>query len=172
MNNGKYNIDILNEICGYLREGDTARTAAAKAGIHEDTYYEWIKVHPEFSEAVKRAQAEHKQKEFGEILDSAKKSLKILVEGTEYDEVETEYGTDKNGNVYIKHQKTKKKKILPNPTSVIFALTNRDPENWKNRYSTEQDVKVRGDTETKVSLSKVPDDLLEQVVKAIRGESD
>ncbi len=172
MNNGKYNIDILNEICGYLRDGDTARTAAAKAGIHEDTYYEWIKVHPEFSEAVKRAQEEYKQKEYGEILNSAKKSLKVLVEGTEYEEVETEYGTDKNGNVYIKHQRTKKKQIQPNPTAVIFALTNREPESWKNRYSTDAEIKVQGDTETRVSLESVPDDLLEQVVKAIKGESD
>lgn len=172
MNNGKYGAEIINEICGYLRDGDTARTAVAKAGLSESTFYQWQIDHPEFSDAVKRAQEEYKQKEFGEILNSAKKSLRVLVEGTEYDEVETEYGTDKNGNVYIKHQKTKKKKILPNPTSVIFALTNRDPENWKNRYSTEQDVKVQGDTETRLSLSKVPDDLLEQVVKAIRGESD
>lgn len=174
MNNGKYNAEIVAEICGYLAEGETARNAASRAGIHEDTYYDWLNTHPEFSVAVKDAKEQFRQWENTQLLESAKKSLRVLIEGVEYDEVTTEFKPNpKDPNTpVVKQQKRVRKKILPSTTAVIFTLTNRDPENWKNRYSTEQDVKVQGDTETRVSLSKVPDDLLEQVVKAIRGESD
>lgn len=170
----KYNEERVEIIAASIAAGDSIKVAAAKAGINLDTFFEWRKSKPEFSDRVKEAKAEYEKWLMEGILKDAQKSLKILINGEEYEETRTEYEEDPSDKEKprIKKQIVTTKRVLPNPTAVIFALTNRDPENWKNRYSTEQDVKVQGDTETRLSLSKVPDDLLEQVVKAIRGESD
>lgn len=58
MNNGKYNDEIAAKICEIIADGSPNKFAAHANGISEDTFYEWMKVHPEFSEQVKKAQAE------------------------------------------------------------------------------------------------------------------
>jgi hypothetical protein len=58
MNNGKYKPETVDKICKFLRMGSTARGACGYAGICEDTYYDWIKNHSEFSELVKKAKDE------------------------------------------------------------------------------------------------------------------
>lgn len=52
---GKYTPEMVAEIIKHLEVGHTDKDACALAGISQDTFYEWIKVHPEFSEAVKKA---------------------------------------------------------------------------------------------------------------------
>ena len=61
------------------------------------------------------------------------------------------------------------KKAAPNPTAIIFALTNRDPENWKNRQTTDINANVKAENTNKPDLSGIPDDLLEQVLNKING---
>jgi hypothetical protein len=45
-----------------MARGMTARSFCGKIDIHEDTFYEWVKVHEDFSEAYKRGKV--KQEEF------------------------------------------------------------------------------------------------------------
>ena len=64
----------------------------------------------------------------------ARSGLAKLLDVFEYEEEHIEYVDDpKNpGHPKIKSKKIISKKIMPNPTAVIFALTNRDPANFKH----------------------------------------
>lgn len=169
----KYTPERIARICKAIEDGETNETAAKLGGIHIATFCEWQKTKPEFAEAVKRAKEAYEEWERNGILADAKKSLKTLICGQEYDEVKTEYEQDpKNPNQpRIKKQTRTSKKVLPNATAVIFALCNRDPEHWQNRVA--QDITGKLETETKgsgVSLANVPDDLLAKVIDAINGK--
>lgn len=58
----KYGEDITKDICKYIRGGNTARDACLLCDICEDTYYNWIKIHPDFAEAIKKAEQECKNR--------------------------------------------------------------------------------------------------------------
>ena len=162
-----YTPERVAKICEAIERGETNATAAKIGGIAISTFCEWQNSKPEFSEAVKRAKAAFEEWQMNGILEDAKKSLKTLVCGKEYEEVKTEYENDKNGNPRIKKQTRVTKIVLPNPTAVIFALCNRDPEHWQNRISNELSGKITTENKTDISLEKVPDDLLAQVINAI-----
>ena len=167
----KYTPDRVAKICKAIENGETNETAAKIGGISVSTFCEWQATKKEFSEAIKKAREFYEDWQLHGILEDAKKSLKTLICGKEYEEVKTEYENDKNGNPRIKKQTRVTKVVLPNPTAVIFALCNRDPENWKNRVA--QDVNGKIDVEQKgtgISLANVPDSLLAQVIDAINGK--
>lgn len=162
-----YTPDRVKRICDAIERGETNETAAKIGGIHVSTFCEWQNSKPEFSEAVKRAKAAFEDWQMNGILEDARKSLKTLVCGQEYEEIKTEYENDKSGNPRIRKQTRVTKKILPNPTAVIFALCNRDPEHWQNRVNNEITGKIDTDSKQELSLKHVPDDLLAQVIDAI-----
>jgi hypothetical protein len=166
----KYTQEVVNIIRESLAQGDSRQLACKKAGISDDSFLNWMRDNSEFSAVVKNAEDEFRNWEHNEILASAKKSLRVLIEGQEYDETITEYENDGNGQPRIKRQTTKTKKVLPSATAVIFALVNRDPDNWKNRINSEVEAKVQSDQRADVNMKNIPDDLLEQVIKAINGE--
>ncbi len=166
-----YGPERVAKICAAIEQGETNETAAKIGGISVSTFCEWQATKPEFSEAIKRAKAAFEDWQMNGILADAKKSLKTLVCGQEYEEIKTEYENDKNGNPRIRKQTRVTKKVLPNPTAVIFALCNRDPEHWQNRVA--QDITGKLETEAKgsgVSLANVPDELLAKVIDAINGK--
>lgn len=167
----KYTPERVRTICDAIERGETNETAAKLGGISRSTFFEWLNSRSDFSDAVKKAKAAFEDWQMNGILEDARKSLKTLVCGQEYEEIKTEYENDKNGQPRIKKQTRVTKKILPNPTAVIFALCNRDPEHWQNRVA--QDVNGKIDVEQKgpgVSLANVPDSLLAQVIDAINGK--
>lgn len=167
----KYTPERVRTICDAIERGETNETAAKLGGISRSTFFEWLNSRSDFSDAVKKAKAAFEDWQMNGILEDARRSLKTLVCGQEYEEIKTEYENDKNGQPRIKKQTRVTKKILPNPTAVIFALCNRDPEHWQNRVA--QDVNGKIDVEQKgpgVSLANVPDSLLAQVIDAINGK--
>lgn len=164
----KYNEETVNKICECISKGYTQKDAAKLAGVSEAAFYKWLNEKVEFVEAVKKAERDFVEWENNDLLKEAKKSLKELICGTEYEEVKTEYiGDAQSGAPKVKKQTRIKKRILPNATAVIFALCNRDPEHWQNRVSNEITGKITSDTKSDVSLKNVPDELLAQVIKAI-----
>ena len=166
-----YTQERVAKICKAIENGETNANAAKIGGIHVATFCEWQKTKPEFSEAVKRAKAAFEDWQLNGILADAKKSLKTLINGQEYEEIKTEYESGKDGNPKIKKQTRITKRILPNPTAVIFALCNRDPEHWQNRVANEISGKLQTEnTGPGVSLANVPDSLLAQVIDAINGK--
>ena len=170
----KYTAEVVEIIRKSLAQGDSRATACKLAGISDDSFGRWLADNAEFAAVVKNAEAEYRNWEHNEILASAKKSLRVLIEGQEYEETKTEYEQDPRDPTKprVKRQTTTTKKILPSATAVIFALCNRDPENWKNRISSEVEAKVQSDQRADVNLKAIPDDLLEQVIKAINGENN
>lgn len=165
---GKYTPERLELIYKVLSEGGTEKEAYTRAGISQDTYYAWLKQKPEFSEKVKEAQRAYEDWWNNDCIKSAKKSLKLLIEGTSYNEITTEYGLNKDGKPVQTKRKEVEKKILPNITAIIFALTNRDPENWKNRINQDIRGEVQTEQKSKISLSQIPDELLDQVIEVLK----
>lgn len=69
---GKYTPECVNKILDAIRNGNYAYRAAALAGINQDTYYRWLKMYPEFSEAVSLAESECQQAILNNIMQFSK----------------------------------------------------------------------------------------------------
>ena len=54
----KYNDETVKKICDAIRAGNTQSASCGYAGIAVSTFHEWLKEYPEFSEAVKKAEAD------------------------------------------------------------------------------------------------------------------
>lgn len=130
----KYNKTLVSEICELLATGKyTIADTCKKVGLSETQFYVWKKNKPQFAEEVKKAEASR----LVSFKEMATSGLAKLLDIHEFEEVSTEYENDNEGKPLIKKQKRVKKKIMPNPAAVIFALTNLDPDNWKNRQHTD-----------------------------------
>ena len=161
----KYTQDRVEKILSAIRKGKTYRAASLAAGINPDTFFEWLKNKPDFSDAVKKAELEYENWYNEHLVGDAKKSLLDLICGMEQITTKTK--------TYTKYGKTitetieERKSLPPNPTAIIFALCNRDPEHWQNRVNTELSGKVETESKSKISLANVPDSLLAQVIESI-----
>ncbi len=128
MSKGKFN-DVKDDIISYIREGDSNILACKKVGISKETFYTWINDKPDFSDSLKKA-----RKEFREtIVQTLEQSLWKRAAGYEVEEVKNEYRTLKDGSKVLVKSSKITKHFPPDTGALIFALTNLDPENWKNR---------------------------------------
>ncbi|SEV88768.1 Helix-turn-helix of insertion element transposase [Chitinophaga sp. YR573] len=139
----KYTKAIVQKICELIEADDyTVSEICKQVGINESTYFGWKadakKI--EFLEAIKKAE----ERRLATFKAAARSGLLTLLRGKEYEEVTTEYTEDKEGKPKIKHMKKVKKVILPNPTSVIFALKNLDDENFKDLIKNEHSGGIEG----------------------------
>lgn len=146
----KYNKEIVQRICNFIRDGDTQKVAAEKAGIREGTFYEWMNTKDEFSEEVKKAHEEFHET----IVAKLEATLYRKAQGYEVTETDTEYVNGKDGKPIIKSQKKKIKHIQPDTGALIFALTNLAPDKWKNKQKQEVEV---ADTEWVGALKELTD---------------
>jgi hypothetical protein len=135
----KYDREIAGRICELI-SGDsyTADEICKKVGIAHSTYFAWLKK-PDFSDSIKKA-----KDKFDELIVSeAKNSLVKLIRGYTVQEKKTvtvDTGNrDGDGNpvVRVKEHTVTDKHYQPVTAAVIFALTNRDPERWKNLRNTD-----------------------------------
>lgn len=128
MSKGKFN-DVKDDIISCIREGDSNILACKKVGISKSTFYEWLESYPDFSDSLKKA-----RKEFREtIVQTLEQSLWKRAAGYEVEEVKNEYRTLKDGSKVLVKSSKITKHFPPDTGALIFALTNLDPENWKNR---------------------------------------
>lgn len=155
----KYNKTISKKVCELI-EADTftVNEICAMVKIHPSTYYDWVNVHPEFSEAIKKA----RDKFIKNGLVECEKSLMKLIIGYEYEESKTIVVNDGSNNPKIKEKSTTKKHVSPNLGAVIHFQTNKDPDNWKNKQSTELTGKDGKDLMNSIDLSKLSDEELKQ----------
>jgi hypothetical protein len=70
----KYGKEITEEIVKWLKAGNNQKDSAALAGISEETFYKWMKVHAEFSESIKKAEKHCKARNIAIILKAAEKN--------------------------------------------------------------------------------------------------
>ena len=50
-----YNPEFCERVIEYGKQGKSITWMAAELGVHKDSLYEWMKVHPEFSDAITQA---------------------------------------------------------------------------------------------------------------------
>lgn len=133
--------DILN----YITKGYSQKEACKKVGIAEQTFYRWCDEDKEFRELVRNAQDEARISKAD--VRAVEQSLLDVARGFEYEEVKTEYESrevlneqtgKKEFKPVIKKQVRTTKRFAPNIEAIKFLLTNRDPQNWKNRIDTTQ----------------------------------
>lgn len=128
MSKGKFN-DVKDDIISCIREGDSNILACKKVGISKSTFYEWLESYPDFSDSLKKA-----RKEFREtIVQTLEQSLWKRAAGYEIEESKNEYRTLKDGSKVLVKSSKITKHFPPDTGALVFALTNLDPENWKNR---------------------------------------
>jgi hypothetical protein len=70
----KYTPENVAQITEYLSGGNNREDTCVLVGIHRDTFYTWLNEHPDFSDAVKRAEAECKGRNIALIQKAATKS--------------------------------------------------------------------------------------------------
>ena len=71
---GKYNPERVAALCRYIQMGLSNLAACNQCNINQDTYYQWLKVHPEFADAIKQAQERAEAVNLSFIHEARKKS--------------------------------------------------------------------------------------------------
>jgi len=140
----KYSKELTERLCKHLKQGSSIKSACAAAGISRETFHQWKKTKPDFSDTVDRAMAIPDRKVENTLYKTAK--------GFRY--TETEYKAIANkDHTKIAHIPIKKvrKMVLPSVAAQKFILTNRNPEEWRDK----QDLDVSGDMSITV-ISAVP----------------
>ena len=126
-------LERLAEMAPRLTDAEMAK----EMGISSTTFYEWLKKHPEMSEAVTRARTGADARANNEsversLLETALGGVRVLkkpmkLKTTSFDSrgrrVESERLVYADEEIYVP----------PNVKAQIFWLTNREPERWRNR---------------------------------------
>ena len=127
-------VEASPKILENLEQGMTNKEAAEAAGVSETQFYKWNSEKAEFAEAVKRARS------VGEkvAIRKVEATLLQLATGYEYEDVRTEYGSELNQQTgkyepVIRKQVRTKKTVPASTEAIKFFLTNKAPEEWKNR---------------------------------------
>ena len=164
----KYSKAILKKICALIKKDTyTVAELCVQVGISEGSYYGWKNRFKEFEEQIKEAE-DIRLKYFA---SEAKKSLLKKIQGYTVQEKKTVTVPgkvdEKTGTVTpkIKEQTVTDKHFQPDTGAIIFALCNTDPDNWKNRQSTELTGKDGKDLIPQPDLSKLTDDELRTLVE-------
>jgi hypothetical protein len=156
----KYNKKRVRHICSLIKKDSyTITEICSLSGINVDTYYDWVKNKPEFSDLVEKAKEEYDQM----LVAEAKKSLVKKIKG--YSVKETKIVTvpsekkDSSGDPLpkIKEQTVIDKHFQPDTGAIVFALTNKAPDEYKNRLNGELTGKGGKDL-----FAKLTDEELEQ----------
>jgi hypothetical protein len=136
----KYNKKRVKHICSLIKKDSyTITEICSLSGINVDTYYDWVKNKPEFSDLVEKAKAEYDKM----LVAEAKKSLVKKIKGYTVQErkiVTVDSGRkDESGNPIpkIKEQTIIDKHYQPDTGAIVFALTNKASDEYKNRLNGE-----------------------------------
>lgn len=156
--------EVRNILYERIANGETYKAACACAGISIDTFVKLKQKDAEFNDFIRKAQKEYNEWRHDEILIEARTSLKQLIKGFKYKEITVESETDERGFRREKKRKEVEKMVTPNATAIIFALCNRDPENWKHRQTTDINAEVKAEAAIKPDLSAIPDALIQEVL--------
>lgn len=126
---GKYQEWLTEEgkvrLQGWARDGLSDEQLAEKMGVGTSTFYRWKKEHREIWEALKEGK---------DVADRhVENALYKRACGFEHEEVTTERD-EINGKMITKRVT---KFYPPDPTSMIFWLKNRKPDEWRDKRETE-----------------------------------
>lgn len=151
----KYSESFVEEFLGYIREGDTEKAAAERAGVSVSSLEKWKGEYAEFSQELKRVHQEVDRM----MVQEVEKSLYRRALGYQYDE--KKITNDKDGLSVTMTTK----EVVPDVGAIVFVLTNRAPDRWKNKQVQESKVDISGsglkievmDDETAKVLKRIAD---------------
>lgn len=127
----------LQIIAAKRQLGWTDEQLIAFIGIAESTFYDWKKKHSEFSEALKDG------KEYADTqIQNAMYERAIGIEKVVYKGVLAKKVTYNSSGKRIKEEQEVKMVpetifVPPDPRCLMFWMTNRTPEDWKQKQQTE-----------------------------------
>jgi transposase len=130
----KYTKAIQKKITDLIeKDSYTVAEICLSVGVSERSYYGWRTNIAEFADAIQKAREIFIERNLVEC----DRSLTKLIKGYEFEEKKTVTIDDGAGRPKIKEQTVVKKQIAPNLGAIIHYQTNKDPDNWKNKQSTE-----------------------------------
>ena len=109
------------KVAEWLESGATNKQLASLIGIREQTLYAWINDHPEFAELITESK---------KICDKKVENA-LYKRACGYEVTETTTYTNASGEITRRKQVVKQ--LPPDPKSMIFWLSNRDPQTWAER---------------------------------------
>lgn len=158
----KYSREIVKRIAELVeKDSYTVVEICAQVGISKETYYQWLKSKPDFPDAIKKAKDRFDEN----LVAEAKRSLLKKIKGYTEEEVKTVYTEAKEGQKpKIKETTRTKKHFQPDSVSIIFALTNKAPDEYKHRQSVDAKVDMSAKVEqlTEEQLNKVIDQVINE----------
>ena len=111
---------------GYARRGMTDKAIAEALGISQDTFYEYIKRYPEFSEGIRAGRRPHDIDVENSLLMSAKGYFKDIVKQEKF--------KDNKGETHVK-EVVEKRWYPPSFNAAVFWLKNRLPDLWREKQT-------------------------------------
>lgn len=130
----KYNKKIAQKIFDLIeKDSYTIAQICNNVGISERTFTNWQNGFAEFADGIARARETFIKTKLVEC----EKSLDKLINGYEYDEVKTVMVDNGSGNPKIRERTVIKKQVIPSLPAIAHFQTNRAPESWRNRQTTE-----------------------------------
>jgi len=125
--------DKLFLVESWAKSGLSNADITRNLGITKDTFYQYIKKYPDFSDSLKRGQ---------EITDfRVENALYKRAIGYTYEEIKNRH--DKDGNIIETTITTKH--VFPDVTACMFWLKNRKPMQWRERQDVQQNVSFADD---------------------------
>lgn len=134
-----YDEKMAEEIRKLLADGCIIADVCAKVGISQDTYFHWVKIHPEFSEIVTRAKAEANLGAVQSLRtamhphDVTAKTVKMFKE-TRLRKVKTKDGVSEVPYEYVKTEQSQTVTNEFDWRAAMEFLKRRDPDNWAESF--------------------------------------
>lgn len=113
----------LETITGWARQGLSHEQIARNLNVAESTFYEYKKMYPELSEALRRGEEDA-------VLEVENALFKSAIGFTYTEDALTKTGQVVEVNKYAK----------PNVSAIIFFLKNKRPNQWKDKQEIQADV--------------------------------
>lgn len=134
---------ILNSILDAYGTGQySVQECCVNQGISFATFMYWITTRPDFADLFDTCQKRHKKAFDLYVKEIAKESLKKMITGYDkaVESVTYEQKISPAGEPILipLERKVQNKHVLPNSNLIMFALTNRDPNEWKIRNAMQQ----------------------------------
>lgn len=152
---------LLKDVFDLIVKGYKNVDICRAVGISTTQFYAWQEVgdrayNADFADAVALARKVLRENR----LNAMEASLYQVATGYDAEESKTEVATDKTTKkVYVKQKITFHKHFPPNVNALAFALTNLDPDHWKNKNTNEITGKDGKDLITKeINLDELTDE--------------
>jgi len=125
-------IALSEKVCDlYETQNATLKSCCEAVGISDRSFYLWGAQISQIAERYKKAKDKSVEIYWDALREKAQKSLELLIEGTTYTERKEESGVGATG--MISKTTETEIRVLPNPTSVIFALKGEFPGRFSDK---------------------------------------